>query len=999
MLKKISTSLKLAGLIFFLFTLFLGLSLYNKYEINTIKRNSDKMYQDVIDPIIQLSTVRYNFGRGIRTNVKQLMYIDSSFTQSIRQIQRSKEEVKINWAEYLKTKRSGEEAILNDELDQLIKEAVIKTDNLMVILSKEDKQAMQQFALREVYLSVENAVDHLTYLIEHFNQNGKTLRVKNEELSQRSKFWFEMILLIFLVVAIVLSYFIADDIRKLVDSLRASNKKIQESEMKYRSVFENAGDGLFVLGEDKLIKAVNKKGAELTGYSNEELIGMKPETLHSIEDAIANPFDWSILLSGASVINQRKMLRKDGSIVDVEMNTSILGHRELLSVVRDTSERLKSEKAQKVSEEKFAIAVMSSADAICITTFPAGVFTEINKSFSELTGYEKEEIIGKPRENFNFYKDSSKRSQVLKQILEKGFVENQEIIFKKRNGEEMLTLMTSHLFYIDEEPFVYSTIKDITKEYEDHQELLRIETRITELVESTEAVIWESNAHTFTVKYVSSNAEHLYGYTEEEWYQDDFWLNHVYEEDRETSVQFMQELKANPRSYTSECRFLTKDGRIVWMKMVANLLYENGEPRWYRGINLDITEQKRRETDLIELTTRLQLATKSAHLGIFDLDLINMKLIWDEYSYQIFGITPDDTANTYRAFAYSIHPEDRLELRHYHNSVVENGGEYFVIFRIVWPNSEVRYIETNGVILRDSKGKAYQMIGVNRDITEITLAQEQLLNANELLEQKVWNRTMDLQTANTKINDSINYAQKIQLALLSKPEDCAVIFPKSFVLWSPKDVVSGDLFWCHSDERYNYIAAIDCTGHGVPGALLSIVAKQTLDTIVISKGIIEPKDILFQLDEVIVNALHHHSKLVKDGMDIVFCRIEKATNSIEFAGAQLPLLYHDGESLLEISGTNLGIGGFLRQNQVKSFEQTQIQGKAGDLLYLTSDGYYAQFGGENGKKLMKRNFSSLLESVASKPIQEQKVLLYNHLKNWQGSEEQVDDILVVGIEL
>lgn len=999
MIKKISTSLKLAGLIFLLFTLFLGLSLYNKYEINTLKKNSDHMYHEVIDPVIQLSTIRSNFGRGVRTTVKQLFYIDSSFAQSLRHIQRSKEEIKINWAKYLKTKRKGDIALLNTEMDLLIKEASTKIDNLLVILSKGDKQAMQQFALRDVYLSVENAMDHLTYLIDHYDYNGKALRIKNEELAQRSKLWFEIILLIFLTVAMVLSYFIANDIRNLVQSLRASNAKLQESEMKYRSVFENAGDGLFVLGEDKLIKAVNKKGAELTGYSVEELLQMKPETLHSTEDAKANPFDWSILLSGASVINQRKMLRKDGSILNVEMNTSILGKNELLSVVRDVTDRLKSESAQKVSEKKFAIAVMSSADAVCITSFPEGVFIEINKSFSELTGYANEEIIGKPRENFNFYKNSDLRSQVLKEILKNGFVENQEIIFKHRNGEEMLTLMTSHLFYIEEKPFVYSTIKDITKEFDDQQELLRIETRITELVDSTEAVIWESDANTFNVKYVSSNAETLYGYTEKEWYEEDFWLNHVYEEDRQTSVQFMQELKTNPRSYTSECRFIIKDGRIAWMKVVANLLLENGLPRWYRGIIVDITEQKRKETDLIELTTRLQLATKSAHLGIFDLDLLKLNLIWDDYSYQIFGITPDENANTYRSFAFTIHPEDRGELKRYHNSVIENGGDYFVVFRILWPNKEVRHIETSGIILRDSKGKAYQMIGVNRDITEITQAQEQLLNANELLEEKVWKRTMDLQTANTKINDSINYAQKIQLALLPKSEDCAVIFPKSFVLWSPKDVVSGDLFWCHTDEKYNYIAAIDCTGHGVPGALLSIVAKQTLDSIVISAGIIEPKDILFRLDEVIVNSLHQHSKLVKDGMDIVFCRIDKATNSIQFAGAQRPLMYFDGECLFEISGSTIGIGGFLRENEVKNFEQTQIQGKAGDLLYLSTDGYYAQFGGENGKKLMKRNFSSYLFSVANEPIRAQENLLRDHLKNWQGNEEQVDDILVVGIEL
>ncbi|MFA7274057.1 MAG: PAS domain S-box protein [Crocinitomicaceae bacterium] len=1126
MFKNISTSLKLVVLISFLLSLFLGLGIYNKREITAIKKNSDRMITEAIDPIIQLSEVRYLVMRGVRTTVKQLFYIDTSYVRPMSEIVRSRQEIKTIWSAYMQTKRTGDCAILSNETDQLLQEAETKANNLMVVLFNKDKQAIHDFALREAYISLEKAIDKLSRLIDYHEKMGNDLRMRNADLSQKSRLRFEIILSIFLMVALFLSYFIVNDIRKLVNSLKASNKKIKESELKYRSLFEHAGDGLFLIGEDKLIKAVNKKGVEITGYSHEELIKMKPETLHSAEDSIANPFNWSILSTGTSLLNQRKLVRKDGAVLDIEMNSTVIGENELLSVVRDITERLRAEKAQKITEEKFALAIKSSSDIICITTFPEGVFVEINTAFSELTGYSSEEVIGQPTESFNFYVDSEKRPKILKEILEKGGVQNQEIVFKKRNNELITTIMTSNLFYVDEKPLVFSTIKDITKEKLAHQELTRVETRIKELVDSTEAVIWEADAKTFAMtyvnpyveklfgypvedwytenfwqeriypedrektiaycmsetkklkshtfeyrfisrsqeifwvrdivhviaengqpiwlrgviiditeekkaaeelelansrlkkmidstdtviweanaktlrmKFVSTNAEKLFGYAQEEWYSNDFWLNHVYHEDRENAIEFLDSLRTNPRSYNFEYRFVKKCGEVIWMRGIANLIIENGAPRWLRGISLDISIEKKKETDLMELTTRLQLATKSAHLGIFDLDLRNFNLIWDDYSYRIFGLTPEETPNTIFAFLKSIHPEDRRELRKYHNSIVEGVGEYFSVFRILLPNKQIKFIESSAVFLRDSKGKAYQMIGVNRDITEIKMAQEQLLNANEILEDKVANRTIDLQDANKKINDSINYAHNIQMALLTKSEDCLKIFPKSFVLWSPKDAVSGDLFWCHTDEKYNYIAAIDCTGHGVPGALLSIVAKQTLDTIVISNGILEPKDILFRLDEVIVNSLHQHSKLVKDGMDIVFCRIEKATNSIEFAGAQRPLFYFDGATILEFPGNKLGIGGFWKENEVKRFEQTQIQGKAGDVLYLSSDGYYAQFGGKNGKKLMKRNFSNYLLSVANEPIRSQENLLRDHLINWQGKEEQVDDILVVGIEL
>lgn len=414
---------------------------------------------------------------------------------------------------------------------------------------------------------------------------------------------------------------------------------------------------------------------------------------------------------------------------------------------------------------------------------------------------------------------------------------------------------------------------------------------------------------------------------------------------------------------------------------------------------IDITEQKEKESELMELTTRLQLATKSAQLGIFDLDLINTKLFWDDASYKIFGINPDDNLDVYETSVNSIHPEDREGVKYYLFSKIEKGNDFFNIFRIQLPNGEIRFIESNGILLRNSNGKAYRLTGVNRDITDLKKMQDVLKDTNVMLEDKVKIRTNDLQNAYNQINDSINYAQNIQLALLNKNEDCQRIFPNSFVCWSPKDVVSGDFFWCHSDDKYNYIAAVDCTGHGVPGAFLSIVAKHTLDNIVITNKIIDPKDILFQLDNAIVSSLHQQSKLVKDGMDIVFCRIEKETSEIVFSGALRPLFYFDGNKIQEIQGDSLGIGGFWGENRNKKFEQKIIQGKPGDTLYLSSDGYYSQFGGEKGKKLMKKNFCKNLLSVSNKPIKEQKDLLEYYFSEWQGEEEQVDDVLIVGIQL
>jgi serine phosphatase RsbU (regulator of sigma subunit) len=265
--------------------------------------------------------------------------------------------------------------------------------------------------------------------------------------------------------------------------------------------------------------------------------------------------------------------------------------------------------------------------------------------------------------------------------------------------------------------------------------------------------------------------------------------------------------------------------------------------------------------------------------------------------------------------------------------------------------------------------------------------------------QELFETNKTLNQRSHEINDSINYAKNIQRAILSKAEDCRKIFPESFALWMPKDAVSGDFYWCYSNQNYGFIAMVDCTGHGVPGALMSIVANQMLDRVVNTYGFIDPNEILFHLDDAIINSLRQETGIVKDGMDIALCRVDKENKILTFAGAQRPLFYYDGTTLNEIPGNKMGVGGFMSGEYLKTFSQTEIHYKEGDIFYLTSDGYYSQFGGENRKKLMKKRFIEHISSIVSLPIAEQEQTLRKYYTEWQGNEEQVDDVLVIGIKM
>jgi serine phosphatase RsbU (regulator of sigma subunit) len=260
------------------------------------------------------------------------------------------------------------------------------------------------------------------------------------------------------------------------------------------------------------------------------------------------------------------------------------------------------------------------------------------------------------------------------------------------------------------------------------------------------------------------------------------------------------------------------------------------------------------------------------------------------------------------------------------------------------------------------------------------------------------------------IISSINYAKRIQTAILPPMEEIKKVLPNSFVLFLPKDVVSGDFFWFaeEKDEKtghlYHIIAAVDCTGHGVPGAFMSLIGNTLLDEIVHILNILSPDLILLELDKRIRKLLKQNETLQRDGMDLAICAINKSQKTLEFAGAMNPLLCVIDNKTELVKGSRNPIGGVLSETASKVFEKHQIdlsQTKENATFYLFSDGFQDQFGGTENKKFMLKNFRQLLADIHTKPFEEQKQILQASLQKWQeaGNETQIDDVLVIGFRL
>ena len=265
--------------------------------------------------------------------------------------------------------------------------------------------------------------------------------------------------------------------------------------------------------------------------------------------------------------------------------------------------------------------------------------------------------------------------------------------------------------------------------------------------------------------------------------------------------------------------------------------------------------------------------------------------------------------------------------------------------------------------------------------------------ANMKLEEK---NTL-IEAKNKNITDSINYARRIQRAIITSSAYMRKHLPEHFVLYKPKDIVSGDFYWSYSTGDQLILATADCTGHGVPGAFMSMIGASKLSEIIIDRKVMEPAAILDQLRDEVIKALNPEGaeEISQDGMDICVWCYDVKSRVLRFAGANNGLYLVRENDLMEYKPDKQPVGKF--SGMLKPFSQNSVQLKENDIVYTFTDGYSDQFGGEHGKKFKYKQLQELLLSIKNKPMEEQRMVLDRTIETWRGGLEQVDDILLVGV--
>ena len=297
---------------------------------------------------------------------------------------------------------------------------------------------------------------------------------------------------------------------------------------------------------------------------------------------------------------------------------------------------------------------------------------------------------------------------------------------------------------------------------------------------------------------------------------------------------------------------------------------------------------------------------------------------------------------------------------------------------------------------------------INQQKEEILTQSENLKEAYEEIKQineeistkhdELNERNLVIEKKNHDIMGSINYGSRIQNALLPFHSQIAESFNEFFILFKPRDIVSGDFYWFEQLGDKQILASVDCTGHGVPGAFMSMLGVGALDDAVLRQGHTAPEKILSHLDKYIQNVLQQEHTENKDGMEMSICTIDKSNNTLTFAGARHHLYYFQDNVGTLIKGDRLGVGGMpIRKEKV--FTQKSISIETPTTIYVYTDGYPDQFGGDEGRKFMSKRLRRLIDKIQLKPLQEQKEILESQLADWMENQKQVDDILIIGMRI
>lgn len=660
-----------------------------------------------------------------------------------------------------------------------------------------------------------------------------------------------------------------------------------------------------------------------------------------------------------------------------------------------------------------------------------GRIVDVNEHWLTTLGYSKEEVIG--RYPNAFLHPSSQRIvelEVKQRLKLEGSVKDIHLTALSKSGKPVEISYSAHAEkdLRGQISHTYSVGVNITANIR-LQRSLQLSDSILNNVNN---VILVSNARGEII-YSSSYIHELLGYRREQVLGNGWW-EHAHRgnyEERDKAVELAKR-SLSISSYPYESIIYAADGSK------RCLLFKDayGPDGLVIGVGYDITERNtaREKLRLYNSRTEMMLDIEKAIVSSESLQQTFYGVLRKMMSFLIycnrisFTLFDDHFEHARFYFAHDASPDELdtgkvIPLEDFSSFELIKDGRYTIIENL---NEKKTLSSSDLEILRKGvnsylimpvmyKGEILGSINLgSRFVNPFVHHDIELIQdvANEIgiaishhrLQEKLEEKNNEISAKNKDITSSIQYAKRIQDAIFPHHEFNQMSqHNESFVLFKPKDIVSGDFYWVNVDAERNVVhfAVVDCTGHGVPGAMMSIVGFNSLNQAVKEKKLDAPDEILSYLN------LQHYitfnqgktDRILQDGMDIALCRLDKNTGVLEFAGANLNMVLVNRGRIQLFKGKRLSIGGH-HQPEKHYFDNYRITVNEGDMVYLSSDGYTDQFGGPEGRKFLHHNFHDLLLEIHKNPVQEQLEILDQTMNQWQGQQhDQVDDICVIGVRI
>jgi len=757
-------------------------------------------------------------------------------------------------------------------------------------------------------------------------------------------------------------------------------------------IFNASPSGMILMDvETKKFVEVNKNFLTTFGYTREEAIGLTVDELGIVaiehREKLATKLNQQGFLKNEDVLCNTKNGGKISCIVSTD-SFEMEGMQCFLSIFHDITEMKAMVRKVAESEEKFQKIFQASGVGIIITKDSDYTITDVNDAFAQMTGYSKKEFIGRTSVEVGIITNLDARQKAISEVRAKGSVRHVETIINHKSGSKLNVLLSSESIMLHGEKYAINYIYDITE----RKKAEKIEKALVQTKEGFMKLFNTSPsgmiiAETEAGRLIDVNESFLktFGYTRKEVIG--LTADEIGFVSTETQLKSFTKLKEQGFLRNENVPSYTKTRKEIDTIFSVELFEWDGK-KCFLCIFHDISDIKEMERKVIVSENKYRKIIEEAGDTLYTSDAqgmftyINKRVtILTEYSSEeLLG----------KHFSILIAPEWQSKVRQSYQEQFKNkANESVMEFLIHTKTGKEKWVE-QVVVMEMEKGWVKGFQCVVRDITERKKANLLLAEQKKIIEQK-----------NKDILDSINYAKRIQDAIFPPEELVKELLPQSFVLFKPKDIISGDFYWVEKFEDKTYISAVDCTGHGVPGALMSIVGYNLLSKSINEHERTKPSDILYELSNGINKTLRQtiESTGIKDTMDIALCSIDRVTNMLEFAGAYNSLYLIRKNELIEIPADRFPIGVFL-SGELQKFTNHQLQLEKGDMIYLFTDGYPDQFGGPKGKKLKYKGFKDILLSIHHQPPNEQKKMLNKTIEEWKWmSEEQTDDILIIGVRI